>query len=253
MLQTRVMPCLLLKGAGLVKTVKFAHPTYVGDPINAVRIYNEKEVDELVLLDITATREGHEPPFRMISEIASECFMPLAYGGGIRTLDQIEQIFKLGVEKVCINTQAHTDPALIRAAAARFGSQSIVVAIDVKKSWLRGYGTYVRSGTVATGVDPLTHARQAESYGAGELLVNSIDRDGTMAGYDLDLVRLVAAAVEIPVIACGGAGSVDDFATVTKQAGASAAAAGSLFVFHGKHRAVLINYPARSELETALD
>jgi cyclase len=252
MLKTRVIPSLLVRGSGLVKTVAFRNPRYVGDPINAVRIFNEKEVDELVVLDITATVEQRPPNLRVIAELASECFMPLAYGGGISSLEQIERIFSLGVEKVVINSEAAARPTFVEEAAARFGSQSLIVSIDVKKRWLGGYEVRARSGRLSTGLDPIRFARDMENAGAGEILLNSIDRDGTMQGYDLGLVRAVSQSVTIPTIACGGAGTIADLAAAVKQGGASAVAAGSMFVFHGKHRAVLINYPSIAELEQVL-
>ena len=244
----RVMPCLLLRGTGLVKTRRFKDAVYVGDPRNAVKIFNEKEVDELILLDITATVEGRRPQFKLIAEIASEAFMPLAYGGGVRTVEDAAELFKLGVEKVCLNTAAVETPQLVRAAADRFGSQSIVAVLDVKRSFFGKYECYVRAGKQSTGKDPVTLAQELERLGAGELVVNSIDRDGTMEGYDLELLRRVTQAVGVPVIACGGAGKVQDLADAIHKGGASAAAAGSLFVFTGKHRAVLINFPSPREL-----
>lgn len=253
MLRTRVIPCLLVQGQRLVKTVAFRDPRYVGDPINAVRIFNDKEVDELVVLDISATVEQRPPNLRLISEIASECFMPLAYGGGIRSLEQLQSIFSLGVEKVVINNEAAARPAFVRDAAGKFGSQSIIVSIDVKRKWFGGYEIRTRAGRQKTGLDPVRFARDMESAGAGEIFLNSIDRDGTMQGYDLDLIRAVSQAVSIPVIACGGAGTLADLAAAVTKGGAAAVAAGSMFVFHGKHRAVLINYPTRRELEANFD
>jgi cyclase len=248
MIRTRVIPCLLLKNKGLVKTVKFKDPKYLGDPINVVRIFNDKEVDELIFLDITATVENRKPPFKLLSEIASECFMPLGYGGGIRTLDDIREILSLGVEKVAVNSYAVENPSFIRAAADLVGSQSIVVSVDVKKSLFGKYEVMTHSGKKATGLDPVKFAVEMEQMGAGELLLNSIDRDGTMQGYDLDLVKRVSAAVTIPVVACGGARTVSDLADAVKKGEASAVAAGSMFVFHGPHRAVLINFPTPQEL-----
>lgn len=253
MLQTRVIPCLLIQGPRLVKTIGFRDPRYVGDPINAVRIFNEKEVDELVVLDITATIEGRSPNLRLISELASECFMPLAYGGGIRSLEHLQSLFSLGVEKVVINSEAAARPTFVRDAAAKFGSQSVIVSVDAKKKWMGGYEVRIRSGRQGTGLDPVRFACDMETAGAGEIFLNSIDRDGAMQGYDLDLIRVVSRAVSIPVIACGGAGTLADLAAAVKQGGASAVAAGSMFVFHGKHRAVLINYPSRRELEAIFD
>jgi cyclase len=253
MLKTRVMPCLLLRGWGLVKTVKFKDPKYVGDPINTVRIFNEKEVDELIFLDITATPEGKGPPLQIISEIATECFMPFAYGGGIRDLDDIKKIFSLGVEKVAINTHAVENPEFINRAANMFGSQSIVAAIDVKKTLLGKYRVCTNGARNVTRIDPVEHARHMVDMGAGEILLTSVDRDGTFSGYDLDLIRQVAGAVTIPVIACGGAGKIEDFSLATRQAGASAVAAGSMVVYQGPHRAVLVNFPSKQDLKKVLD
>lgn len=252
MLQTRVMPCLLLRNGALVKTVQFKNAKYVGDPINTVRIYNEKEVDELIFLDITATPEQKKPPFALIEEIASECFMPFTYGGGVRSLEDMRTIFSLGVEKVALNTYALEKPAFVEEAVARFGSQSIVIAIDVKKVLWRGYRVFSHGGRQRTKHDPVRYAQHAEAIGAGEILLTSIDRDGTMQGYDLDLTRQVVEAVGIPVIACGGAGKVEDFAAAVQKGGASACATGSMVVYQGVNRAVLINFPARDELDAVL-
>ena len=244
----RVIPCLLLRGRGLVKTIRFGNPTYVGDPINAVKIFNDKEVDELLFLDITASLDNRTPDKKLMSEIASECFMPLAYGGGVRSLDDIRELFALGVEKVAINSHAMSNPEFVKAAAEAFGSQSILVSIDVKRNFLGRYEVWSRSGRYKTGQDPVTVARLMEAMGAGEILLNSIDRDGMMQGYDVDLIRQIAKAVQIPVVACGGAGNLEHF-TEAVRAGASAVSAGSMFVFHGRHRAVLISYPSRDQLD----
>jgi cyclase len=250
MLQTRVIPCLLLKDGGLVKTVRFSKPTYVGDPINAVKIFNDKEVDELVLLDITASVRQKPPDFRLLENIANEAFMPLGYGGGVRTEDDVRRILKIGFEKIVLNSVAASDPGFIRRAAAIVGCQSIVISVDVRKKLFGGYEVYTQSGNRGTGQDPVSFARRAQEEGAGELILHSIDRDGTMAGYDVPLLRQVTAAVTIPVVALGGAAGLPDFAEAVKAGGASAVAAGSLFVFHGKHRAVLINYPERAALDS---
>lgn len=242
MLKTRVIPCLLLRNQGLVKTVRFANPTYLGDPINIVRIFNEKEANELVLLDIMATKEHRGPNFKMLADIASEAFVPLGYGGGVRTTDAVAQLFALGFEKVVINTYAAENPSFVHTVASHFGSQSIVVSIDVRKRLLGGYEVCTHGGAERTRFDPVTFAREMERRGAGEILINSIDRDGTMKGYDLELVRQVASSVQIPVIACGGAGDLSHLREAV-EAGASAVAAGSLFVFQGRHRAVLISFP----------
>jgi cyclase len=247
MLQHRAIPCLLLKGDGLVKTVRFRQPKYVGDPINAVKLFNDLEVDELCFLDITATRDRREPDYERIRTIVGEAFMPVGYGGGINSVAQARKLFQGGVEKVIVTTAAHERPALISELAAEFGSQSVVVGLDVKRDWLGRHRLRTHCGARRTSCEPVTFAREAARHGAGELLLNSIDRDGGMNGYDLELVHAVCEAVDVPVIACGGAGSVADLGHVV-AAGASAAAAGSLFVFTGPHRAVLVNYPSQEEL-----
>lgn len=253
MLKTRVIPTLLLRGAGLVKTTGFRNPVYVGDPINAIRIFNEKEVDELVLLDITASRTGKGPAFSTIENIASECFMPVAYGGGITAVEQIRKILGAGIEKVVVNAAALLNPQLVREAVREFGSQAIVVSIDVKRKLLGRYEVYGDGGTKSTGHEPAAYARQMEDLGAGEILLTAIDRDGTMKGYDIELVAKVTSAVGIPVIASGGAGTIADFGVASKRAGAAAVAAGAMFVFHGPHRAVLITYPSHAELSAVLN
>jgi len=252
MLKTRVMPCLLLRDGALVKSIRFKDPGYIGDPINAIRIYNEKEVDELIVLDITSTAERKPIPYKIIGEIASECFMPLTYGGGIGSVEEIKTIFSLGVEKVAMNTRAINDPDFVASAAERFGNQSILVSIDVRKDSKRGYEVFSHGGRQATGLNPVDLALRMELAGAGEILLTSIDRDGTMEGYDLELIRSVTSAVGVPVIACGGAAKVDDFVLAVKEGGASAVAAGSMVVYHGRNRAVLINFPKRQELEKVL-
>ena len=251
MMRPRVIPCLLLRGRGLVTTHRFRDPRYVGDPVNTVRIFNEKEVDELIVLDITATPESKEPPYQVIEELASECFMPLSYGGGIRTIEQIRKLFSLGIEKVVINTEAVRHPDFIEKVASEFGSQSVVVAIDVKRSWLGKYRVLSEGGRKATSLDPVTYAKEVSDRGAGEIVLTSIHQDGTMSGYDLDIIRSVSEAVSVPLVANGGAGSYDHFAAAV-GAGASAAAAGSLFAYQGANRSVLINYPTQEELRSAL-
>lgn len=239
----RVIPCLLLRDRGLVKTIQFKKDVYIGDPVNAVRIFNEKEVDELVLLDIDATREGRSPDLDLIAEIAGECFMPVAYGGGIRTFADVRNVIRSGIEKVVINSAAYRSLEVIRKASSVYGAQAVVGSIDARKSIIGGYKVYSNSGTFEERVSLADHVEALVSAGAGEIFINSIDRDGMMNGYDLTLVSKVAAQIRIPVIASGGAGSVADLVAAITQGGASAVAAGSLFVFHGKHRAVLINYP----------
>jgi imidazole glycerol-phosphate synthase subunit HisF len=248
-MRIRVIPVLLLRNNGLVKTLRFSDPKYVGDPINAVKIFNEKEVDELVLLDITATVEKRKPNVKLLQEIAGECFMPVCYGGGISSMEDVKAIFDSGIEKIALNTAAFDKPGLLGEAAARYGSQSILVSIDVKKSFFGKYQVYTHSGSTNRKIDPVTFARKAAEAGAGEIMLNSIDRDGTMSGYDTELVRMVSEAVNIPVIACGGAGKLDDLKSGVLAGGASAVAAGSMFVFQGRHRAVLISYPSQKELK----
>lgn len=251
MKRLRVIPTLLIQKGGLVKSVRFKDHKYVGDPINAVKIFNEKEVDEIVILDISATGEKRAPNMRQIREIASEAFIPLAYGGGVTTLDEIRELISSGVEKVILNNSAFVNPGLVSEGARYAGSQSIVVCMDVKKNMWGKYRTFVQNGSVSTGADPVAFARQMEEAGAGELIVNSIERDGTFSGYDTDLIEAVSSAVNVPVVALGGASSVDDFVKAV-QHGASAVAAGSLFVFQRPHRAVLISYPSQAELREKL-
>lgn len=253
MRKTRVIPCLLLKNLGLVKTIKFKNPKYVGDPINAVKIFNEKEVDELIFLDITATIENRKPPLKLITQIAGECFMPFSYGGGIRTLEDIKEILSLGVEKVAINSYAVENPSFVKKAAEYFGSQSIIVSIDVKKVLFSRYEVYTHSGRKGTKLDPVEFALKMEEMGAGEIFLNSIDNDGKMKGYDIEIIKNVSESVSIPVIASGGAGKIEDFTEAVQKGRASAVAAGSLFVFIGPHRAVLINFPTSEELKGVLD
>ncbi len=250
--KTRVIPVLLLRGKGLVKTTKFKDPSYIGDPINSVRIFNEKEVDELVFLDITATPENRGPDFELLADIAGEAFMPMAYGGGIATIEQVKRIFSLGFEKIIINSAAYSAPEVIREAVAIYGSQSIVGCVDVKKTLLGRYELYSHSATNKQSIDMKTHLKNLIALGVGEILVNTIDRDGTMTGYDLKLLREVTSNVDVPVVACGGASGMADFVAVVNEANISAVAAGALFVYVGPHRAVLINYPARKEIEVHL-
>jgi len=249
--RTRVIPCLLLKGSGLVKTTRFADPVYLGDCINTVKIFNDKEVDELALLDVTATAKGRGPRLDLLARLANECFMPLSYGGGVRSVEDVRAVLGLGFEKVIVNTRAAEEPAFIRRAADAAGSQSVVVSIDAGRR-RKGWEVRTRAGTRATGLEPATFARQMEAAGAGEILLNAIERDGTMEGYDVELIRRVADAVSIPVIACGGAGGLTDFAEAVNAGRASAVAAGSFFVFHGRRRAVLISFPTPEELADAV-
>lgn len=248
MRRVRIIPVLLIHKNGLVKSARFKKYTYVGDPINAVKIFNEKEVDELVILDIDATAEGRGPDFERLKEIAGEAFIPLAYGGGITTVEQVKDLFYLGVEKCVFNYAAIHNPALITAVAGLVGSQSVVVSIDVKKNVFGKYKVYTKNGNEKTGLDPVEFAKKMEGIGAGEIFFNSIDRDGMYAGFDLELIKEIGHAISIPLIACGGASGTDDFRNAI-NAGASAAAAGSLFVFQRPHNAVLISYPSQKELK----
>ena len=248
MRRVRVIPVLLIHDGGLVKTVKFKDPTYVGDPINAVKIFNEKEIDEIVILDIDATALNRGPDMSKLKEIAGEAFIPLAYGGGISSVQQVQELFYLGLEKVIFNYQAYKSPELLSASAKLVGSQSIVASMDVKKNWLGKFKVMVKNGKEDTGIDPVTYAKKATDAGAGEIFLNMIDRDGTYSGYDLDMIEAVSHAVKVPLIACGGASSLEDFRKAISK-GASAVAAGSFFVFQRTHRAVLISYPSQQDLK----
>lgn len=252
MLLARVMPCLLLRGAALVKTIQFRNPNYVGAPVNAVRIYNEKEVDELIFLDITATADGKRPPLKLLSEIASECFMPVAYGGGLRRMEDVDAVLSLGVEKVAINSHAVAEPGFVTRVAEKYGSQAVVISVDVRRTLFGRYEVWTEGGRKATGLEPVAWAREMEKAGAGEILLTSIDRDGTGKGYDVELLKRVTSAVTIPVVASGGAGRVEDCGIAIREGGASAAALGSMAVYYGRNRAVLINFPTREELDRVL-
>jgi imidazole glycerol-phosphate synthase subunit HisF len=248
----RVIPVLLLRNGNLVKTVRFDNPEYVGDPINAVRIFNEKRVDELILLDIAATPTRVGSIEALLGDIASEAFMPVAVGGGVSNLDQVERILKLGAEKVVVNSAALGSPSLVTSIATRFGSQSVVVSMDVRKRLFGSYRVYTHAGRESSGLDPAAYARRMAEAGAGEVLVTAVDREGTGAGYDLSLIRTVADAVNVPVIANGGASSINDFAAAVRDGHASAVAASSMFIYQGKHRAVLISFPDEASLRQEL-
>lgn len=246
MLSHRVIPCLLISNGGLVKTERFSKPKYVGDPINAVRIFNDKEVDELIVLDIDASRQNRGPNYALVEELAGECFMPLCYGGGIRTADEARQLISLGVEKVSLQSAALRDPKIIREISDRSGEQSVVASIDVDRDWLGRRKLRAAAGVKATS-DWQSHLAAVLAMGAGEIMLNAVDRDGTLKGMDLDLIREASTLSDAPLIAVGGAGSLADFRAAT-DAGASAVAAGAFFVFQGPHRAVLITYPTPEEL-----
>ena len=247
MLKTRVIPSLLLKNGGLVKTIKFGLPKYVGDPINAIKIFNDKEVDELVILDIEASKNSKGIDYDLLARINKEAFMPLGYGGGIKNAQEAKRIFSLGYEKIVLNYGAMVNPKLISDIADISGSQSTVVCIDVKKNLFGKYFVYNHVINKLTDLNPLDYVRELEKLGAGELIIYSVDQDGTYKGYDLNLIKGISESVNIPVVALGGANSVEDFAKAIKS-GASAVSAGSMFVFHGPHRAVLITYPDKITL-----
>jgi len=248
MLRSRIIPCLLVKNKGLVKTVQFKEGKYVGDPINAVKIFNEKEVDELMVLDIDATKEGREPDFVMIENLANESRMPLCYGGGVKTVEHAKKIIHLGAEKVALSSAVIENPNLVTDIANAVGVQSVIVVLDVKKKGLFGkYQVYTNNGTKSTGKNPVDLAKKFESLGAGEIVVNSIDNDGVMKGYDINLIDLVRSAIDLPLTVLGGAGSLEDIKNVIAKYKIIGVAAGSLFVFKGKFKAVLINYPNKEE------
>jgi imidazole glycerol-phosphate synthase subunit HisF len=247
MLRPRIIPCLLVKDKGLVKTVNFKNPKYVGDPINAVRIFNEKEVDELMVIDIDATADNREPDYKMIENLAAECRMPLCYGGGVKTVEQAQRIFSLGVEKIAISSAAIENISLISEIAKVVGTQSVIVVIDVKKKLLGGYEVCTHNGKKKTGKDPVEFAKQVQKLGAGEIVVNSIDNDGVMKGFDFTIIDKIRQAVTIPMTVLGGAGSLEDISKVIEKYKIIGVSAGSLFVFKGVYKAVLINYPSKTD------
>ena len=247
MLRPRIIPSLLLHDKGLVKTVNFRSPKYVGDPINAVRIFNEKEVDELAFFDIDATVLNQEPDYILIEKLANQSRMPLCYGGGVKTVEQAQKIFGLGIEKIALSSAVIQYPQLVNQIANRVGSQSVIVVLDIKKKLLGSYEIYTHNGKKATGINPISFAKKLEDLGAGEIIINSIDQDGVMKGYDLNLIDKIAETISIPMTVLGGAGSIDDIEKVIEKYGVIGVAAGSLFVFKGTYKAVLINYPTQIE------
>lgn len=249
MLRPRIIPSLLIQDNGLVKTVNFKNPKYVGDPINAVRIFNEKEVDELAIFDIDATVKGLEPNYSLIERIANQSRMPLCYGGGVKTVEQAQKIFGLGIEKIALSSAVLQHPQLITQIAERVGSQSVIVVLDVKKKLFGGYEVYTHNGKKSTGINPFKFAEEAQKLGAGEIIINSIDQDGVMKGYDIGLIDKVREKISLPLTVLGGAGSLDDIKQVINKHGIIGVAAGSLFVFKGVYKAVLINYPSFEEKE----
>jgi cyclase len=249
MLRVRVIPVLLLKGKGLVKTVNFKKPTYIGDPINAVKIFNDKEVDELIFLDINATKENKKPNEELLKNIASEAFMPFGYGGGISDVDTAGRLLSMGVEKVILNTVLFQNPEVVKEMVENFGSQSVIGSVDVKEGLFSGPQVYSHAKAKVQHKNPVEFCKYLEQLGIGEICLNSVDRDGTLKGYDLNCIKSVSKELDIPLIACGGAGSIKDMKSAVDEGGASAVAAGSLFVYHGKYKAVLINFPSPDELE----
>ncbi|KAA5533788.1 imidazole glycerol phosphate synthase subunit HisF [Taibaiella lutea] len=247
MLRPRIIPCLLIRDKGLIKTQQFKSSRYLGDPINAVRIFNEKQVDELMVLDIDASKQNKEPDYKMIDKMASECRMPLCYGGGIQTVEQAQRIFSLGVEKISLSSVAIRKPELIPDIVEKVGSQSVVVTLDVKKKIFGGYDVWIHNGTINTKISPETWVKKFEELGVGEIVINSIDKDGMMKGYDYQLTDKIFKATHVPVTFLGGAGSLADIEEVVKRYGSIGVAAGSIFVFKGNYKAVLINYPTSEE------
>ncbi len=249
MLMPRIIPVLTFIEGRLVKTIGFKKPNYIGDPINAIKLFNELEVDELVFLDIRASKDKTPIDFDLISDITSECFMPVAYGGGIKTFEEIEKLFLLGIEKIILNTNAFNNPDLIRRAADKYGSQSILVSVDVKKNYLGKYSTWIESGTKKINRELSEIIRDFEQYGVGEIIINSINNDGKMNGYDIYLIKKVTSVATVPVVAVGGAGEMNHFKEAIFEGGASAVGAGSMFVYHGSEKGILINYPSREEID----
>lgn len=252
MIQNRIIPCLLLKNGGLVKTVNFSKPTYIGDPINAIKIFNDKEVDELIVLDIDASRELKNPNFSLIKQFASECFMPLSYGGGIQNSTQAMKLFELGIEKISIQTAALQSFSLIEDIAKKAGNQSIIMSIDIKKNWLGKYELYSSAKNKIIKKDWRQFIIDSVSAGAGEILINSVDKDGTMQGMDLNLIEIATNLVNVPIVSAGGVGSMKDIKD-SIAAGSSAVAVGSFFVYYGPHKAVLITYPSTEELKELIN
>lgn len=243
MLGIRVIPVLLLKNQGFVKGVKFKNHRYIGDPINTIRIFNDKEADEILIVDILASINNVGPNFKMLKDLTTEAFMPLSYGGGIKTINDIERLFSIGFEKVVLNSRAAEDPTFIRDAVSVAGSSSVVVSIDVKKNFFGNYEMYIKSGTQKHSMNPFDFATLAQQMGAGEFIINNIDKEGTRTGYDLHLMKSMTEILSVPVISSGGAGTLQHFKEVVKESNVSAVSAGNLFVFHGKLDAVLLQYP----------
>ena len=252
MLQTRVIPCLLLDGDRLVKTVNFKKPYYIGDPVNTARIFNELEVDELAVLDISATNQQRKPNFEILKELANECFMPLAYGGGINNFEDAKNIFKIGIEKIILNSVTFTNPGFVTKLADYFGNQAIVASLDVKKNFFGNYQVFSNSGKIKQKINPVIWSQKLEALGVGEILLTSINKEGTWNGFDIDIINKISNSVKIPVIANGGAASIDDIGKAVKLGGASAVSLGSMVVFQNKGMGVLINFPDNKQLRQTL-
>ncbi len=253
MLKTRIIPCLQLIGDSLVKTVKFKNPDYIGDPVNTVRIFNELEVDELCFLDIRASAEDREPPLEILQQISNECFMPLSYGGGLKDFETAVRIMSIGFEKLVVNTQAYHQLDLVSRLSAHFGAQAVVGSIDVKKNLWGKYQVFIKDGTQKIEEDVVEWAKKLESAGAGEIIITSMDREGTWSGFDIELTKKIADAVSVPVIANGGAGSIDHIAEVIKKGKASAVCLGSMVVYQQKGMGVLVNFPDKNRLDLAIN
>ena len=253
MRRIRVIPVLTIDQGKLVKTVKFNNPNYIGDPINAIKIFNAKEVDEIVVLDISATKLNKEPNFKLIEELAGECFMPLAYGGGIRNIYQAKKLFDLGVEKVILNSIVESNVDLINEIASKYGNQSVVISLDIKSSFFSGQGHYHNSGRRKSKLSIEEYLKLVIAKGAGEIMINHIDNEGTFNGYDIELINKICTSVNVPVVACGGTNSVDNMAAAIFSGKASAVAAGSLFVYMGNNpNSILVNYPSQEVLTTKI-
>jgi len=251
MLKTRIIPTLLLKNRGFYKGIKFKNHNYVGDPINIIKIFNEKEVDELIIFDIIASKENKPIDFSYLKEVVSEAFMPIGYGGGIKTIEDAQKLFSIGIEKVILNTNAILDFELVQKLVDKFGSQSIVFSLDYKKKLFGKYKVFIKSGTKKTKYSPIDIALKMEKLGVGEIILNAIDKDGTFSGYDVETIQQIASKINIPIIASGGAKDLKDF-KLAKMAGAHACGAGSMFVYHMPHRAVIISYPKYEEIRKIL-
>lgn len=255
MIRSRIIPCLLLKGKGLVKTVRFANPVYLGDPLNTINIFNKKMVDEIVILDIEASRLGRRPNFELIQRISTVCFSPLTYGGGVAGLEDAEKLFSIGIEKISLNSAAFKNPEMISKLASKYGNQSVVVSVNINKDfWGKRYFVTNSLEKIPMKTDSiLNEMKSFEELGAGELLINDVNRDGTMKGYDIELISSITSKVNVPVIASGGCGSLKDIKEVIIGGGAAAAAAGSIFVFNGPRKAVLISYPDRLTIKKIMN